>query len=117
MAEVLRNKHYQDKKDKNLRTRQAQVQRKQELDEQEEQNRQDQDKKIQNKINLKRVFDENAEQARKHTNARNTQIKDLPDYQDHNVFTYIHEPKIHKSLAMGKKNEEMVNLMKDQFMH
>lgn len=44
-----------------------------------------------------------------------SKIKNQPDYENHNVFTYIFETKVHKSHSMGKRNEHLINLMKDQF--
>jgi hypothetical protein len=75
----------------------------------------DKETKVNKQHELKRIFDENADRARKNSEARISKNKNQPDYENYNVFTYIFEPKIHKSHSMGKRNEHLISLMKDQF--
>lgn len=38
-----------------------------------------------------------------------------PDYQPHNVFSYVYSTKIHKSHALRERNEKMIDLIQKQF--
>ena len=38
-----------------------------------------------------------------------------PDFGENNVFTYIYQPKVHKSHALREKNEKIISLIADQF--
>ncbi len=67
--------------------------RKQEVFDEEE--RAMKDKKVYEQHKLKSMMDNNAKEAREKMDERNTLIKKMPDYNDHNVFSYIFEPKIH----------------------
>lgn len=62
---------------------------------------------------MKRIIDENATLARKQINDRKQSMKNQPDYGEQNVFSYIFEVKEHKSHQLRKRNEEMVNAIKD----
>lgn len=63
------------------------------------------------------MFDENATIARKQIQDRKQTLKNQPDYGEQNVFSYIFETKEHKSHQLRKRNEEMVNAIKDQFVN
>lgn len=66
-------------------------------------------------IALKEMFDKNASDQKQIHQAKSNVHKNKADFEKHNVFSYIYSTKVHKSHSMGKRNEEVINRMKDQF--
>lgn len=62
---------------------------------------------------MMKLIEDNAREARKAREQKQTVAKRQADYDDHNVFSYIFENKVHQSHALRQKNEAAVNMIKD----
>jgi len=95
LAELLKTKQQHEKKEKLSKMKVALEERKKDQLTYLEEEQRIKDKKAEEQLRLKSMLDKNAIEARKKLEERQRLSKKLPDYGDHNVFSYIFEPKIH----------------------
>jgi hypothetical protein len=115
MSEQLRQKHYQQKKDKVLRMKADEEARKQKqkLFESEEQ------RMLTEKMNKKnRLREIQAMDSQAKAEFQNRQkAREVSDFGEDNVFSYIYTTKQHKSHEYAKKKDHIIDLIKDQFLN
>ena len=87
------------------------------LEELAEEKKRSEQLKVEKKKELRMIQDEDALAKRQFRDRNSTLINNTNDFGDNNVLDYVYKKKEHQSLKLGKKNEYLVNLMKNQFMN
>lgn len=116
MSEILKQKYNQQKKDNVNRMKveeEIRLQKASEIEAEEEALKQ---KRVQKMMDFKKMQNEDHMMKLETKQTRENRMGKVADFSDHNVFSYVYAPKVHKSYAMGQKNEAVVSMMKEQFM-
>lgn len=115
MSDVLKEKFYEEKKEKQRKMKADEQARKEVMNALMEEEKRLKTEKVMKKQELRKIQDEDHQKKQEYAQLKEQKYK-VDDFGDHNVFSYIYSTKVHKSHELGEKKDKVIEMMKDQFM-